>query len=176
MLTAAELRAMAVRVAAIATVTALAGGFLGRALLESWGIPIFALRFTGGLILFTVAFQLVMQPYQAPAPGPPPGAPVERPAAMKLVFPMVLTHYGIAAVIVLFAISHGAERTLVIVAMLVAVMLLNLLAMAFVRPILGVLAPVLLAVGAVLVVLQLALSVQIMVTALQGLGVLAGPA
>ena len=174
MLTAAELRAIAARVTLIAALTAIASGFLGRALLESWGIPIFALRLTAGLILFMVALQLVMLPYQAPTPGPAPGAAAERPNAMKLVFPMVLTPHGIAAVIILLAISHGAERTEVIVAVLLAVMLLNLLSMAFVRPILGVVAPVLWAVGSVLAVLQMAVSVQIILTALRGLGVLGG--
>jgi small neutral amino acid transporter SnatA (MarC family) len=171
MLTGAELRAMALRAAAIAALIAIAGGFLGRALLESWDIPVFALRLTAGLILFVVAFRLVMQHYDPPAPNLAPG-PVERPTAMKLVFPMVLTPYGIAAVIVLLALSHEAERTGAIVAVLLAVMLLNLLAMAFVRPILGALAPVLQAVGAVLGVLQLALAVQIILTALRGLGML----
>jgi len=176
MLTAAELRAIAVRITLIATLTAIAGGFLGRALLESWGIPIFALRLTGGLILFMVALQLVLLPYQAPAPSPAPGTAAERPNAMKLVFPMVLTPHGIAAVIVLLAISHGAERTEVIIAVLLAVMLLNLLAMAFIRPVLKVVAPVLWAIGSVLALLQMAVSVQIILTALHGLGVLGGPA
>src|SRR5262245_35962936 len=172
----AELRAMALRTAALAVVIAIAGGFLGRAMLASWMLPVFTLRLTTGLILFVVAFRLVMQPYDAPAPNSPPGAPQERPTAMTLVFPMVLTPYGIAAVIVLLAISHGSERSGLIVAVLVAVMLLNLLAMAFVRPILATGAPVLQAVGAVLGVLQVALAVQIILTALRGLGVLPSPA
>jgi len=175
MLTEPELRGLAVRAGGLAALIAIAGGFLGRALLDSWQIPVFALRLTAGLILFVVAFRLVLAPYDAPAPHPAPGAAVERPTAMQLVFPMVLTPYGIAAVIVLLAISHEAERTVVILAALLAVMLLNLLSMAFVRPILRAVAPVLWAVGAVLGVLQLALAVQIILTALRGLGVLAGP-
>ena len=54
---------------------------------------------------------------------------------------MVLTPYGIAAVIVLLAMSRGSGRTDVIVGMLLAVMLLNLLAMIFVRPILRTVGP-----------------------------------
>jgi multiple antibiotic resistance protein len=173
MLTDDELRALALRAAALAALIAIAGGFLGRALLESWQIPVFALRLTTGLILFVVAFRLVMQPYETPAPAL--AAAAERPTAGKLVFPMVLTPYGIAAVIVLLVLSHGAGRTGVILAVLLAVMALNLLAMAFVRPVLRTVGPVLWAVGVVLAVLQLALSVQIMLTALRGLGVLAAP-
>src|SRR5262245_7005367 len=70
----AELRAVAVRIAAIATLIAVAGGFLGRALIENWRIQIVALELTAGLILFMVAFQLVLQPYGTPSPSPPQGA------------------------------------------------------------------------------------------------------
>jgi multiple antibiotic resistance protein len=173
-LTDAELRALSLRAAGIAAVIAVAGGFLGRALLESWGIPVDVLRLTAGFILFVVAFQLVLTPYQAPPASTGPAS--ERPTAAKLVFPMVLTPYGIAAVIVLLALSKGTERTDLIVGMLLAVMLLNLLAMAFARALLRVIGPVLQALGVVLSVLQLALALQIMLAALRGLGVVGGVA
>ena len=172
-LTDAERRALALRAGAIAAAIAIAAGFLGRALLESRGIPVFVLRLTAGMILFVVAFRLVMAPYQAPsASTDPPGEP---PSAAKLVFPMVLTPYGIAAVIVLLALSRGTTRTDLIVGMLLVVMLLNLLAMAFARPVIRAIGPGLLALGVVLSVLQMALALQIMLTALRGLGVLASP-
>ena len=171
-----ELRAMALRATGLATLIAIAGGFLGRALLESWQIPVFALRLTAGLILFVVAFRLVMQVYEPPPPHPAPGTHPEPPNLMQVVSPMVLTHYGLAALIVLLALSHGAGRTGVIVATLVAVMLLNLLTMVYVRPLLRTLGPVLVAIATVLSLLQLALSVQIILTALRGLGVLTGHA
>ena len=175
-MTVPELRAMALRKTGLATLIAIAGGFLGRALLESWHIQIFAMRLTAGLILFVVAFRLVMQVYEPPPPHPAPGAPPEPPNLMQVVSPMVLTPYGLAALIVLLALSHGAGRTGVIVGTLVVVMLLNLLTMAFVRPLLRTVGPVLLAIGIVLGVLQLALSVQIILAALHGLGVLDGHA
>jgi len=172
-LTEAELRALSLRAAGIAAVIAVAGGFLGRALLDSWGIPIDVLRLTAGLILFVVAFQLVMTPYQAPPASTGPSG--EPPTAAKLVFPMVLTPYGIAAVIALLALSKGTGRTGLIVGMLLAVMVLNLLAMAFARPLLRAIGPGLQALGVVLSVLQLALALQIMLAALRGLGVLGTP-
>jgi multiple antibiotic resistance protein len=169
-LTEAELRALSLRAAGIAAVIAVAGGFLGRALLDSWGIPIDVLRLTAGLILFVVAFQLVLTPYQAPPASTGPSG--EPPTAAKLVFPMVLTPYGIAAVIALLALSKETGRTGLIVGMLLAVMVLNLLAMAFARPLLRAIGPGLQALGVVLSVLQLALALQIMLTALRGLGVM----
>jgi uncharacterized membrane protein YidH (DUF202 family) len=131
-------------------------------------------RLTVGLILFVVAFQLVMMPYQAPPASTGPAS--ERPTVAKLVFPMVLTPYGIAAVIVLLALSKGMKRTDLIVGMLLAVMLLDLLAMAFARALLRVIGPALQALGVVLSVLQLALALQIMLAALRGLGVVGGAA
>jgi multiple antibiotic resistance protein len=175
-MTTTELHAMALRAAALATLIAVVGGFLGRALLESWEVQVFAMRLTAGLILFVVAFRLVMQPYEPPAPHPAPGATVEPPNLMQVVFPMVLTPYGLAALIVLLVLSHEPGRAGVIVAVLLAVMLLNLVTMAFVRPLLRTVGPVLWAVGCVLGLLQLALSVQIIVTALHGLGVMGGHA
>lgn len=56
---------------------------------------------------------------------------------------MVLTPYGIAAVIVLLALSKETGRTDLIVGMLLVVMLLNLLAMAFARLLLREIGPVL---------------------------------
>src|SRR5262245_18273145 len=84
----AELRGLALRAGALATLIAMPDGFLGRTLLESWQIPIFALRLTAGLILFVVAFRLVMQPYESP---PQTSTPAEQPNIMRVVFPMVLT-------------------------------------------------------------------------------------
>jgi multiple antibiotic resistance protein len=54
-------------------------------------------------------------------------------------------------------------------------MALNLLAMVYVRPLLRVLAVPLQAVGAVLGVMQVALALQFMLTALRGLGVIGLP-
>ena len=172
-LDAATLRALALRTSAIAAAIAIVGGFIGEALLANWQVPVMVLRLAGGMILFAVAFRMVLQPYQDA--GPPPAAATASPTAMGLVFPMLLTPFGIAAVIVLLAISHGADRTALVVALLLLVMALNLLAMVYVRPLLRVLAVPLQAVGAVLGVMQVALALQFMLTALRALGVIGLP-
>ena len=79
-------------------------------------------------------------------------------AAFRLVFPIVLTPYGIATVIALLAATKDTQRIEVIIALLVGVMVLNLLAMLFARRVMhGVTVVVLQLVGAVLAVLQVAL-------------------
>lgn len=123
------LRGIALRTFVIALVAAVLGAFIGLSLLRNWDIPVPALLLTGGLIFFVVGMRMVLAQYQ-PAAAPPadlPASPIA--AAMRITFPTVITPYGISALIVLVANSHSAERTLAIVAMLVAVMLLNLVAM-----------------------------------------------
>jgi len=80
-----------------------------------------------------------------------------------------------AGMILLGGVSKASGRTALVVGLLLAVMLLNLLAMAFARPVLRAIGPGLQALGVVLSVLQLALAVQFMLAALRGLGVLATP-
>lgn len=167
-----QLRGLALRTAALAAAIAVVGGFLGRSILANWMVDVLVLRFATGLILFVVAFRLVMQQYEAPADTTAP--PTEPPRAMQLVFPMVLTPYGLGAAIGLLTVSRGTGRSGLIVAVLLLVMLLNLLAMTFVRPVLRAVGPVLQVIGAVLGVLQVALALQIMLAALRGLGVVGG--
>jgi multiple antibiotic resistance protein len=158
----------------IATAGIVAGGLIGRATLAKWHVSIPALQITAGIVFFLVAIRHVLEPYEpAHAPAPEPLPPTPFAAALRLVFPMVLTPYGIAAVIALLAASTESTRTLTIFGLVLVVMVLNLAAMSFGRRILvGAVVIGLQVVGAVLAVLQVALSVQIILGALRSLGVL----
>jgi multiple antibiotic resistance protein len=166
-------RQVAVRAFVIATLAAVIGGFVGRSLAENWNVSIPAMMLTAGIIFFLVALQQLLEQYEPPhgaAPQPLPASPTA--AALRLVFPIVLTPYGIAAVITLLAASRDAQRTEVIIGLLVTVMVLNLLAMLFARRVMsGATVVVLQLIGAVLAVLQVALAVQIIIGGLQRLGV-----
>jgi len=95
-------------------------------------------------------------------------------AALRLAFPTVVTPYGIAAIIGLLVNSPEFDRTVSIVAMLTAVMGMNLVTMLYARRIMGGGTVVVLQIiGAVLGVLQVALAVQFMIRGLRILGVLA---
>jgi multiple antibiotic resistance protein len=161
----------------VATGGGVAGGLIGRALLTKWNVSVPALTLTGGIVFFMVALRQLLEQYeparvQAPA-EPLPASPLA--AACRLVFPIVLTPYGIAAVIALLASSEDTTRTAVILGLLVLVMFLDLLAMMFARYILRGFAIIILQVlGAVLAVLQVALSVQFMLLGLRSLGVISG--
>ena len=170
----AKMKAIAVRAFAIALIAAIGGGFLGAVLVENWQISLAAVTLAGGIIFFLIGLSMVLEQYQPSHAAPPPlqGDPMA--AALRLAFPTVVTPYGIAAVIALLANSPDAKRTAIIVAMLIAVMVTNLLAMLYVRRIMGGITVLVLQIlGAVLGVLQVALAVQIMVRGLRLLRVLA---
>ena len=161
----------------IATVAAVAGSALGRILAGNWHVSIGALSVTAGIIFFLVALKQLLQGYDPPhapvAPPPLPPSPVA--AAAMLLFPVVLTPYGIAAVIVLLASNREPERIAMIYALLVLVMILNLLAMLYARRMMvGLTIIVLQVLGAILGVLQVGLSIEFTVYGLRSLGVLSG--
>lgn len=170
----AAVRRIAMRAFLIATIAAVAGSLVGRATLNKWHVSIGALAIAAGIIFFLVASRQLLEQYEpahAAAPAPLPASPTA--AAIRLLFPIVLTPYGIATVIVLLAASPETQRTETILALLVAVMVLNLLAMLFARRILvGFTIVVLQVLGAVLGVLQVALAVQFILRGLEILGVI----
>jgi multiple antibiotic resistance protein len=140
----------------------------------NWQISMAAVTLAGAIIFFIVGLRLLLEQYQ-PASAPPAPLPAQpMAAALRLAFPTVVTPYGIAAIIGLLANSPEFDRTVSIVAMLTAVMGMNLAAMLYVRRIMGGGTVVVLQiVGAVLGVLQVALAMQFMIRGLRLLGVLA---
>lgn len=161
------LNALSYKVMAIATVAVFVGGFLGRMLLHNWHIPVPILILAAAIIFFLVALNIVLSQYQqAPA-----SSASTQPGPAKLAFPLVVPAYGLAAVIVLLALSVDHARTLLVLAMLALVMLLDLLAMLLVRHIMRGVGPLILQVlGVVLGVLQVSLALQIGYVALKMLG------
>lgn len=169
----AMMKRIAMRAFLLAVVAVVVGGFVGRLLLKNWQISVAALTLAGGIIFLLVGLSLVLQQYR-PAYDPPPSLPAApMAAALRIVFPTVVTPYGIAALIALLVNSPDAARTAGIVAILVGVMALNLLAMLYARRIMGGITVLALHIfGAVLGVLQTALAVQIILRGLLDLGLL----
>ena len=147
------------KVTAISTIAVLIGGYVGAGLMHNWAISPSIMELAGAIVFFLVALRIVLAQYAEPAtasPSPTPATPV-----MRLVFPVVVTPYGVATVITLMAVSADASRTLGIVAMAVLVMLLNLITMQFAHQIMRWITPLPLQIlGAVLGILQVALALQ----------------
>jgi multiple antibiotic resistance protein len=168
------LRGIAVRAFVIGLVAVIVAGALGAALAMKWRISVPAIEIAAGLIFFLVAIRLVMAAYEpAPPPEPLPAAPMA--ATLRLTFPLVVSPYGIAALIALLAATDDPTMVKAIYVILVIVMALNLLAMLYVRSIMrGLTLLVLQVLGSVLSVLQVALAVQIVIRGLRGLQVIPG--
>jgi multiple antibiotic resistance protein len=169
----AKAKSIAVRAFVLAVIAVIIGGFGGRILVDNWQISSAALTLAGGIMFLIVGLRLVLEQYEPvhATPAPLPEAPMA--AALRVAFPIVVTPYGIAALIALLVNSPDAARTAAILAILIGVMVVNLLAMIYVRRIMGgVIVLVLQIVGAVLGVLQVALAVQFILRGLHDLGAL----
>ena len=167
------IRQIAVRAFVLATAAVIAGSWAGKFLMVNWHVSVAAMALAGGIIFFLVALRQLLEQYEPRRTAAQEGLPVApMAAALRLVFPTVLTPYGIAAVITLLARSGSAERTGVILGLVLLVMALNLLAMVYARRILAWpwVPLVLQVVGAVLAVLQVALATQLILESLRLLG------
>ncbi|MFC3814385.1 MarC family protein [Lysobacter sp. GCM10012299] len=162
-------RRMAIKVALISAATLLVAGLLGSAMMQKWRITVPVMELTGGIVFLLVALKQVLEQYGDP---PPPPTDASESRLMHLVFPVVVTPYGIAALIALMALSTDASRSTTLLVGVMAVMAINLVAMMFVRQVMRGVGPLLLQIfGAVLAVQQVALALQLVVAALKGMGV-----
>jgi multiple antibiotic resistance protein len=176
-LDAGAMRGIAVRVFALSLIAVMVGGYLGSALAAKWNVSVPAILIATGLIFFMVAVDVVMAQYNHAqshaSPDPLPSQPMA--ATLRLTFPLVVTPYGIAALIAVLASTDDPTRVKQIYLLLAAVLGVDLLAMLFARQIMR--GPILLALqvlGAVLGVLQVGLAVQIIIRALRDLQIISG--
>ena len=159
---------------AFASAALLVAALLGRSILDSYRIPVPVMALSGGLILFLVALKNLLEQFQTHVDGDRPVAPAPdlKVALMPLAFPTIVTPYGIAALVVLMAVSPDTQGRWVVGGIVVAIMLANLVIMMLARKILPVMGIVLPILGAVLGVVQVALGLQIINNALTTMGVL----
>lgn len=175
-------RTVAWRATAIATVVVLVVALLAPFVLTNWHVSPPALAITCGIILFSQALQIIMQTPAAmqgsasPPPSQPPPSP--RIAIFPIAMPAIVTAPGIAALAAVTVFyRHDFADVAVVIAILLAVMVLNLLTLWNNETILKHgLAGVLPVVGWVLAVLQASLAVQIVIASLRALEVLNWPA
>lgn len=163
-----EARKVAAKAIGFACMGGLVAAVTGQNTLASWGISLPVLHLTAGIVLLLVALRTVMAQYE-PVPDLTAAAPARNLALMPLAFPTILTPHGIAIFILLLALTRDAVREVAIIALFLGVMALNWVVMAFARPIVRRSGVFLAIMGSVLGVLQVALGVQIMLTALRSL-------
>jgi multiple antibiotic resistance protein len=150
-------------------------GLLGRNVLENFNISVYVLALTGGLVLFLVALQTVLQQGAGPArPRPDDPPPDLQLAYSPLAFPTIVTPYGIAAVIVFAALAQdSSEAKLVVAGVVLLILAMDWLAMLFANSILKWAGTVLQVFAVVLGVTQIALGLQVIIHSLSMIGFLA---
>jgi small neutral amino acid transporter SnatA (MarC family) len=118
-----------------------------------------------------VALRTVTHQFEGDSEPPKAAAePSLRIAVSPLVFPTIVTPYGIAAVIICVALTPDDFTKAAIFGALLALMFLNLIAMLDARPVHKHLGMPMQLLGPVSGIIQVALGLQIIFTGLRGLG------
>lgn len=144
---------------------------IGESAMRRYGISVPVLAIAAGIILFLVALQTVLEQFgHGPSAPHPDYEPSLKSAASPLAFPTIVTPYGIGAVIIFMALTPDLFTRAEIALVLLALMLLDLLAMLYAKPVITYLGMPLQLLGTVLGVIQVALGLQIIVAGLHGLG------
>lgn len=168
-------RRLATRAILYSAAALMIAGVLGRAMLENFDISLPVLSMTGGIILFLVALQTVLQQSATIADtgvSAPEGADM-RTALSPLAFPTIVAPYGIAAVIVFATLARGRHQDeLVVAGLVLTILLLDWLAMLFAEQILRRVGTSLQVFGVVLSVTQIALGLQVILQSLSMMGLI----
>lgn len=147
-------------------------GLIGQNTLENFAVPVPVLALTGGLVLFLVALQTVLQQFQGPmgrpSDGPPPGL---QHAFSPLAFPTIVTPYGIAATIIFVTLANDIPSKLAVGGLLLAILALDWVAMIFAHVIIRYLGTALQVFAVVLGVTQIAIGLHVILRSLSQLGV-----
>ena len=133
-----------------------------------------ALHIAAGIVLLLVALQSLLASYSPPSEAPEPHPRRLNFILSPLVYPIILSPYGIATFILILASKYtvGLYSDLMVVGMFLAVMAVNLVVMWFARTIVRYGGSFLLILGAVFGVLQVALAIKMILDALITLHVL----
>jgi multiple antibiotic resistance protein len=166
-------RKVAVRAVATATGIVLLFIVAGELLLQVFHVTLPALKIAGGIILLLVALHMVMgESGKEGAVGGAVGEPSLSIAVYPIALPMLATPQGIVAIVALTAAATGAQLVLIVVFSL-AIMAFNLLVLLAAGRIVRVIGESGVQIMAKIAgILLAALAIQLMLLALQDLGVL----
>lgn len=166
-----EIPLLSLKVIAVATIAIMGGGFLGQYTLAHWMIPAPILLLAAGIVFFLVSLNTVMEQFREKERV---HAKMEGvPGILDIIFPAIITPYGVAAVIILLSTSADANRTMEIFGAILMVMGVNLLVMLGARYIVkGPAIAVLSIASSIMGILSVALSLRFILLALEKLNIL----
>ena len=128
--------ALAFKSAGMALVVLAIAATLGITMVNNWHVAAEALLITAGVLLFTgslKALQTVLTQHPAPEAAP---AEKRSPVMSPLTIPGIVTPWGLMAVMIFVSIARDQSALGAVIAVLLAIMALNILCMIFAAPIL----------------------------------------
>jgi multiple antibiotic resistance protein len=169
----AQIRLATIAIGVAAIILGIAG-LLGRRILDNFGISVPVIALTGGVILFLTALQLVLHGSAAPDKAYARSADQMSGIAVDpLAFPIIVTPYGLAAVIAFTTLAQDdSSLTMTIGLAIAAILAVDWLAMIFAQTILKWFGTALKIIAVVLGVVQVALGLQVIVRSLVTLGII----
>jgi len=165
----ADARALALKGAMVATAVSLVIALVMTAVASSWRVSADDLRLAGGILLFVAAREMIGQ-FTKPAP-PQLAVPHRQPAVTPLAIPIIVTPWGVTAILFFAELAYGDSKTLAsVIGILLVVMLLNLVGMLLAKQIIACVGMITFQVlGWIFAVLQAGLAVDAVVTSLRNL-------
>ncbi len=162
----------------IATGICLFIALIGHNVIGKWNVSLDALKLTGGLILLLSALKIITMQSQATggkkATAETPLKESTRLALSPLTIPVVITSYGVVAILFYMVIAKGDfVFQAQVIGILLLMMFLNYLGMIFSDEIMNVVGlPILRLIGWVFAVMQSTLAIDIMLRAFKSLGII----
>jgi multiple antibiotic resistance protein len=165
----AAARVLALKGTAVATAVSLLIALVMTGVAASWRISADDLRLAGGILLFAASREMIGQ-FNRPAP-PQPAVPHRQPAVTPLAIPIIVTPWGVTAILFFADLAYGDPKTLAsVIGILLLVMLLNLTGMLLAKQIIARVGIITFqVVGWIFAVLQAGLAVDAVVTSLHNL-------
>jgi multiple antibiotic resistance protein len=163
-------RALALRSTAVATAVCILIAVVMTGVAASWRVSSDDMRLAGGILLFAAAREMIGQVGRAPSP-PAYHAVSEWKMVTPLAIPVIVTPWGVTAILFFADLAFGDLRMLaVVMGILLLVMVLNLLGMLLARQIIAGVGMITFQVmGWIFAVLQAGLAVDAIVTSLRSL-------
>jgi multiple antibiotic resistance protein len=165
----AAVRALALKGTTVATAISLLIALVMTGVAASWRISADDLRLAGGILLFAASREMIGQ-FNRPA-LPQPVVPHRQPAVTPLAIPIIVTPWGVTAILFFADLAYGDAKTFAsVIGILLLVMLLNLTGMLLARQIIARVGAITFQVlGWIFAVLQAGLAADAVVTSLRNL-------
>lgn len=166
----AAARALALKGTVVATAGSLLIALVMTGVAASWRVSPDDLRIAGGILLFAASREVIGQ-FGRPASPPQSGEQPRQPAVTPLAFPIIVTPWGVTAILFFAELAYGdLGMFATVIGILLLIMLLNLIGMILARQIIALVGMITFQVlGWIFAVLQAGLAVDAVVTSLRNL-------